>query len=295
MKKGISVLLVCLLLGSFVISAAAYGKGDVTGDGEITAEDARLCLRQAVGLETYEADSEEFAACDVTGDGEVTAEDARLILRAAVGLDSFDVPEPDPENNEYNILRSGTFYAVGNMHDTYGTNQPIEIAITSNSVYMLTQMDGIELAMLQTESSGTSLLKRQKKLYLLYPEKKIYMELSSAVLSMMGMDADELVDVKELGFSDMPALPDADSVEIGEFNGQPCRIYTFITESGGKTIVYMNGNRLLGFADVSSFGTSTTTISSITANVPADKSAPPKDYKKVLMMRFMQELGDVFM
>ncbi len=61
-------------------------RGDVDGDGKITAADARLALRRAVSLETYAKGSAEFNACDMTGDGNVTAEDARLILRAAVGL-----------------------------------------------------------------------------------------------------------------------------------------------------------------------------------------------------------------
>ena len=63
--------------------------GDVSGDGEVTAEDARLALRAAVGLETYEKGSAEFLAADASRDGEITSEDARLILRAAVGLETL--------------------------------------------------------------------------------------------------------------------------------------------------------------------------------------------------------------
>ena len=63
--------------------------GDVSGDNEITAEDARLALRAAVGLESYAPGSAEFLAADATKDGEITAEDARLILRAAVGLENL--------------------------------------------------------------------------------------------------------------------------------------------------------------------------------------------------------------
>ena len=63
--------------------------GDVSGDGAVTAEDARFALRAAVGLESYAAGSPEFLAADATKDGAVTAEDARLILRAAVGLETL--------------------------------------------------------------------------------------------------------------------------------------------------------------------------------------------------------------
>lgn len=64
--------------------------GDVSGDGEVTAEDARLCLRCAVGLENYAKGSDQFNACDVDGDNAVTAGDARLILRMAVGLSIYE-------------------------------------------------------------------------------------------------------------------------------------------------------------------------------------------------------------
>ena len=76
-----------------VIVEAAYKDasgiklGDVDFDGNITAGDARLCLRRAVELETYEPGSAEYTACDVDKDGTVTAADARSILRAAVELE----------------------------------------------------------------------------------------------------------------------------------------------------------------------------------------------------------------
>ena len=59
--------------------------GDLDGDGEVTAADARLALRAAVGLEIL--NEEQKKAADMDGDGEVTAADARLILRTAVGLE----------------------------------------------------------------------------------------------------------------------------------------------------------------------------------------------------------------
>ena len=65
----------------------AYLPGDVSQDGEVKADDARLALRAAVGLESFEKGSARFLAADATGDGEIRSEDARLILRAAVGLE----------------------------------------------------------------------------------------------------------------------------------------------------------------------------------------------------------------
>ena len=106
MKKLLSILLtLCLLLGCFTVTAfAARMPGDVDADGKVTASDARLALRRAVGLEDYASDSDEFLACDVDSDGTVTAGDARMILRAAVDLESLPGqepakpdPEPDPQ------------------------------------------------------------------------------------------------------------------------------------------------------------------------------------------------------
>ena len=70
--------------------------GDVDGDGEVTASDARLALRAAVGLddsaEGYdfsEPTNRCYRAADVDGEAGISASDARLILRAAVGLETL--------------------------------------------------------------------------------------------------------------------------------------------------------------------------------------------------------------
>jgi len=57
------------------------GCGDPDGDGRITATDALLTLRAAVGTVTCA-----LAACDVDHSGSVSAVDALAILRAAVGI-----------------------------------------------------------------------------------------------------------------------------------------------------------------------------------------------------------------
>lgn len=63
-----------------------YDTGDVNGDGKITANDARLCLRAAAKLETldYEADK----AAHVFNEWKrISAADARAILRAAAQIE----------------------------------------------------------------------------------------------------------------------------------------------------------------------------------------------------------------
>lgn len=104
MKRKISILLSIVLfisigLTAIPVSAASNRLGDVDNDGWITAADARLCLRFAVGLEELDYNSQ--LACDLDGDWYVSASEARLILRFAVGFPS-DILEhpalkPEPE------------------------------------------------------------------------------------------------------------------------------------------------------------------------------------------------------
>lgn len=106
LKKSLCLLLaLTLIAGAFAVSGFAadpFSPGDVSGDGSVTAEDARLALRAAVGLEVYEEGSAQFRAADATKDGVITAEDARLILRVAVGLENLpaDVEEPQDRAKE---------------------------------------------------------------------------------------------------------------------------------------------------------------------------------------------------
>ena len=66
-------------------AVTAENIGDVDGDGEVTAADARLALRAAVELEHFNEKTADIA--DADRDGAITAADARLILRAAVELE----------------------------------------------------------------------------------------------------------------------------------------------------------------------------------------------------------------
>ena len=54
--------------------------GDADGDGKVTAADARLILRAAVGLEEVAVE-----VADIDGDGAITSADAREALRLATG------------------------------------------------------------------------------------------------------------------------------------------------------------------------------------------------------------------
>ncbi len=61
-----------------------YMPGDVDGNGQVLANDARLALRASAKLETL--DEKQKKAADVDGSGEVLANDARQILRFSAKL-----------------------------------------------------------------------------------------------------------------------------------------------------------------------------------------------------------------
>lgn len=69
------------------INVIDYIIGDMTGDGKVTAADARIALRLSAKLENM---TELLLVCgDVNKDGKVNASDARIILRCAANLDSI--------------------------------------------------------------------------------------------------------------------------------------------------------------------------------------------------------------
>ncbi|MBR5426998.1 MAG: hypothetical protein IK118_01510 [Clostridia bacterium] len=64
-----------------------YMLGDVDQSGKINSVDARLALRRAARIESFEENSPAFLACDVDCDSRVKATDARHILRGAAKLE----------------------------------------------------------------------------------------------------------------------------------------------------------------------------------------------------------------
>ena len=99
MKRLVCIILTAILLFGAspycfrptVAHAAGLSAGDVDLDGGVSAADARLALRSAVGLEKLSA--EKALNADADRDGKITAADARLILRKTVGLETLDPPK----------------------------------------------------------------------------------------------------------------------------------------------------------------------------------------------------------
>ncbi|MBQ6421201.1 MAG: dockerin type I repeat-containing protein [Clostridia bacterium] len=113
-KRLISILLALVLIGTCLVHASANMIGDVDGDGNVSASDARLALRYSVGLGSFTAEQRE--AADTNKDGFVAAEDARTILRMSVGL------EPVFEKVLYDTAHQYFEYAASDLPPVTAAN-----------------------------------------------------------------------------------------------------------------------------------------------------------------------------
>ena len=189
--------------------------------------------------------------------------------------------------NEFTYLQSGQFYIQGTMTSSDGQSLPLEMAVTPNSVYMLSNFEGAAMGMLIND--GTT--------YMIYPAEKSYLELSSAVMKAMGMSTDDLISSADLDYSKYN-LENADSTTTENLNGTECTVYIY-NNASGSTRFFLNGNKLVRFATYDANGNPDTVndIGYISDQVPADKINPPADYKKYSgltgMFSFISLLGDV--
>ena len=99
MKRIFSLLVALILLSVPLTTASADTPkavlGDLTGDGEITAEDALLALQAATGKVALT--QEQQALADVDGIEGISANDALLILQAATKKIGVFPASPSPE------------------------------------------------------------------------------------------------------------------------------------------------------------------------------------------------------
>ncbi len=280
--KAICVFLAFALLCVFPAGQAiAAAKGDVDGNGKVTAADARLALRASVGLESFAVGSVKYSAADYNGDGKITAEDARAILRVSVGLPA------DAANlkSQYDILRSGRFYMTGAYAVSGGTSSPMEIGVDGSTVYLAMTDGGMSMGYLV----------KGRDIYLLNKSKKIYWkpnELEKAFLKSQGLpDATEIsAEIAEFGFSTMQPLSAATSVGTGTVNGTSCTVYSFRLSDGTENRVYISGNRLLGIENFNAAGRQTgfMRVYSVSASLP---TLPPADYRSVISAVFIASMA----
>ena len=92
-------------------SSAKKKMGDVDGDKSVTAADARIILRCAVGLENPAADVLAYANLDY--DNAISAADARFALRTAVGLETVAQHAFSHSGNKYTCTECNKSFVLG--------------------------------------------------------------------------------------------------------------------------------------------------------------------------------------
>lgn len=277
MKKLLSVLLAFVMLasaGSLAVTANAAGKyspGDVSGDGVVGPEDARLALRASVGLYSIRKNTPAFSAADVNNDGAIKADDARKILRASVGLEKLSGGTAT-KKTEFDYLAGGNCYYYGTATSPDGSELMIECARTPDSLYMLFSANGTTFATL-TNRTGRYLISPKHQAYLVV-DQLVYNELDPALQEFF-------LDPADFGFEGL-SLADAVSVTTENVNIIPCQCYLFETYDGRFYRFYMNGDKLARFVYYNDDGSVSTTynISYITDNVPSDKINLPSYYRE---------------
>lgn len=190
-----------------------------------------------------------------------------------------EVTTSAPVTTEYDIYRTGHFYVKGTVTDKDGETNPMEIAVTDDSIFMLTAASGVQLGVMI--GGG--------KTYLVSPQNKMYIELSSVVMSMLGLDTKTLSAPENFNFSDMRPLSEAETVKATELNGEKCLDYIFAPVQGKTSHVFISGTRLLQTEMYSEDGSlyNRMVFDLVSADVPADRVAPPTYYTKAGLLKFM--------
>lgn len=181
---------------------------------------------------------------------------------------------------DYDVLRSNDCYIKA---DLISGNEitPTDLAIGQDKVYILSDMDGMNIG----------LYVEGKKTYIYLPDNKAYLKLSNTVAKLIGMDPNEFTSmVSDMGFDSMPPLSEAVGMQDGAYNGTACKVFTLINDE--ETVrVYMNGKRLLAIDYLGENGgvASTMRFYSVTAGFPA---MPPSGYKEIGYMDFAKIVMD---
>ena len=131
------------------LAAKQCPAGDADMDGKITAADARLILRLAVGFDDG-LDADQHKKADYDGKSGVSSGDARCVLRLSVGLPATDPkpepkPEPEPEEPKTPTLASGyTFkgytakqYVLAEKNGATYVVTPYGYTLIANKTYSL--------------------------------------------------------------------------------------------------------------------------------------------------------------
>lgn len=280
-KMLISSLISIVMIFMLAFFSSAAVRGDIDGDSSVTAADARLALRFSVGLEVFSAG--QVDAADMDADGIITAGDARTILRLSVGLS-----DENEKKDQFEILRNNSFYLNCEMSQNGVVYEKMDIAVTDNSYYLSSELEGVEIGILISDD----------ELYMLYPEKKAALHMSESLLGIMEMSKEDLISSADFGFSYAPGIKDMKVERTEKFRNKDCTVYSYFT-GAEKIEIYMCGDSLVRmvFYDSTMKIISDMVVNNISEDVSESYRKVPSDYKIYKgisgMFEFMNLLEDV--
>lgn len=267
MKTKIIAIFMSVVTVLSLISVVAYAQslvaGDVSGDGKVTASDARKVLRVAAGLDVLEEGK--MIVADITGDGKITASDARKILRAAAGLETLPEITTEPESEETsteettaeepsseeekpseeetttaNVVTEypkvisaffeGRFYLECDMSSD-DSSSTIKLAKKDKKMEASMTMDGFEM----------SIYTDGKSIFIKFPYNKqtYYIEMKKETLEEMGIDLDIESIAEQLTFGTADDYSDP-ILTREEYNGEEYDVYSFVDKDGYSLCFYVD-------------------------------------------------------
>ncbi len=270
------------------LSAEEKAAADVDQDTYVTSADARLILRASVKLEALPdvsvGDTEEPSS-DIPGttEPEETTEPEATPTDPETTAEPVSEPEetttepvsepeettteqgnpgiiPPAENNQFDILRSGTFYFIGSTMED-GEKSDLEIAKTPNTLYLGSAFNSIQIAILTIGD----------KVYLVNPKKGHYLDLNTIImkaeLSALGVDVADFANTGSFDFSYFPPLNEA---TYSETTPQGYVKYVFETAKGAINVT-MDGKTLICLENAQDGNVYRIDFYSVTDNVPSEK------------------------
>ncbi len=248
---------------------------NVDGDGFVTSADARLILRASVKLETLDdvyVEAEETTTQPAVPD-ETTTQPAvpdETTTQPIVPDETTTEPEtptqpdlpdfiPPEKDNEYEILRSGTYSFTGKTVDGSGSSD-LEIAKTPDSLYLGAKFNDIKIAVLTIDG----------KVYLVNPKEKRYLDLNTPIMKAemkaLNMDVDDFASTGSFDFSFFPPLEEATRCErVGSYVK-----YVFEAASGSINVT-MYGKKLISLENARDGSVYRIDFTEVTNTVPAEK------------------------
>ena len=150
--------------------------GDISGDGKISAEDARLILRISVGHKAFS--DEQIRSADIDGDSCVSAADAKIALRLAVGKYNVSAARSNMNikitgftANNYPIYNIDGIIIANKTYSLPESYNPGSLLAECETAFSKMKADAAKLGLSVYISSGFRSYASQKSIYNRYVNK----------------------------------------------------------------------------------------------------------------------------